>query len=345
MVPLIEVSLSGVMDATVHRCPECGFRQVRPRLGRHELARLYSNDYFDAASEVGFRDYHRQQQRAEREGYFLARRLRRIAPAGRLLEVGCALGFLMEAAARFSGWTVAGVDVSPFAAWFARRRYDLDVRCATLEEAAFDGESFDFVVAKDLLEHVLAPRDLMGEVHRILRPGGHVWLVTPNGEANIRPLQGIARRLRDARDGERLPRLDQGHLSFFHLANLERLFQECEFDVVDARSIDLKRGLRALGVVPKKRKDFNTGPRGNHREAAATAAPRSGATDSPGTAPADEARMGELYDRVDEAMTRSRRAGRSHPAYFWFREVQRRFDAVPARFEWGNDFEFLLRRR
>src|SRR5436190_18963613 len=131
----LRVSLCGILDAVIHRCEHCGFRQVRPRLTPDELRRLYPDEYFDPDSSVGFADYAREHQRNDREGYFLARKLRKIAPKGRLLDVGCALGFLLESTRRHSGWDVHGIDVSSFASYFARSKFGLDVKSGTLENA------------------------------------------------------------------------------------------------------------------------------------------------------------------------------------------------------------------
>ena len=128
----LEVSLVGMKPACVHRCPTCGFRQIRPRLTAAEIKALYPSDYFDSVSPVGYADYAREFQRRQREAYFLAQWLGRLGPRGRLLEVGCALGFLLAGLNR-SGWRVEGVDASPFAAYYARTRYGIDVVCATLE--------------------------------------------------------------------------------------------------------------------------------------------------------------------------------------------------------------------
>jgi len=102
----LAVSLCGIADACVARCRQCGFRQIRLR--REEIAELYPTGYFDPASPVGFRDYARQQQKHEREARFLAQQLKTIASNGKLLEVGCALGFLLNALRRRSAWDVSG---------------------------------------------------------------------------------------------------------------------------------------------------------------------------------------------------------------------------------------------
>ena len=111
---------------------------------------MYPAEYFDATASIGYGDYARQAQRRAREAYFLARRLQGGRRGARVLEVGCALGFLLSAL-RDAGCQVDGVDASAFAAYYARSRFDLEVVCGTIEDAGFTAASFDLVIQKDLL--------------------------------------------------------------------------------------------------------------------------------------------------------------------------------------------------
>lgn len=43
-----------------------------------------------------------------------------------------------------------------------------------------DAESFDLVMAKEVIEHIEAPQPFLATFHRMLRPGGSLWLSTPN---------------------------------------------------------------------------------------------------------------------------------------------------------------------
>lgn len=327
----LDISLCGLFDANVARCGQCGFRQVRPRLSRDEIAALYPGGYFDTASPIGFADYARQQQRHEREAFFLARRLEALAPKGRLLEVGCALGFLLEAIGRFTSWEVRGVDISPTAARFAREAYGLEVDCGTLEEASFPEGHFDFIVQKDVLEHVARPREHLLETRRILRQGGRVLIVTPNGEANLRPLETLSKSL----PREELPLLDQGHLSFFTRQHLTGLFAECGFDCLRARSLGIRRGLRAL----RCRGPLRMPP----------AARRGHVRNSPGAvveAPGGDGEdIEEICRRLLAEVGRRQSRLRSWKPYVYFREGAKRLSALPAWLVPGHDFEFLLERQ
>lgn len=329
--PWVEVSLCGAFDRWIQRCRACGFRQVRPRLTRGELRSLYPAGYFGAAEGIGYGDYAREAQRRVRDAYFLLPRIRRHGPGARVLEVGCALGFLL-AALRDAGCAVEGVDASPFAVFYATTRLGLPVTCGTLEDAQFPQAAFDVVVQKDLLEHTLHPRTHLLETARVMRHGAELWLITPNGEANLRPIQS-SRRAAEA--GDDLPLLDQGHLSFFSLRHLEQLFTECGFETVRAREIGVRRGLRALGLWPGRRRSARRAPR-----ARAVAGPASDEHPVGG-----DDRFAEHADRIAAAVRDHESWLRRWPLYYYAHRLGKRIDMLPAGAQVGYDFEFLLRKR
>ena len=340
MTPLLEAGLPGVGPAWIHACGRCGFRQVRPRLAPAALDVLYGADYFDASSAHGFAEYARQRQRYERDAFFLARELHALRPAGgRLLEVGSALGFLLAALANWSDWRVEGVEVSRFGAWYARDRFGATVHCGTLDDAAFAPASFDYVVQKDLLEHVTHPRRHLRETRRILRPGGRLRLITPNGDADVQPLQRSATA---ARQGE-LPLLGQGHLSFFTRPQLLRLLDETGFRLLRIRSIGFRRGLRALGFLPGPRSRAPIASRAS-LTTDAPAAP-SGTGDATSGAGPDARRHEETAARVDAEIARRHRAVRGWRPYWRYRRALKWFNALPPPFDLGQDFELLLEAR
>ena len=331
MTPLVEAGLPGVGPVRIHRCGGCGLRQVRPRLAPAALDALYGADYFDPGSAHGFAGYARQRQRYERDAFFLARELRRIAPAGRFLEVGSALGFLLAALAPISGWRVEGVEVSAFGAWYAGDRFGIEVHRGTLEQAGLPPAAFDYVLQKDLLEHVTHPRRHLEETRRIMRPGARLRVVTPNGEADLRPLLRAAA----GSAADVVPVLGQGHLSFFSRAQLLRLFEDTGFRVLRVRSIGIRRGLRALGALPGRRRRTPVSRRADLTGRAAPAADGAGA----GT------RRDEQAARIDaEIAARQRRARASRP-YFHYRRLMQRLAAWPGALAVGQDFDLLAVKR
>lgn len=46
-------------------------------------------------------------------------------------------------------------------------------------DIAADSERFDTVLCNEVLEHVYQPREVLSEIHRVLKPGGHVYITVP----------------------------------------------------------------------------------------------------------------------------------------------------------------------
>jgi 2-polyprenyl-3-methyl-5-hydroxy-6-metoxy-1,4-benzoquinol methylase len=103
----------------------------------------------------------------------------RLAPPGRILDVGCGSGTLLQRM-RIAGWEVEGVDFDEKAIDRAWREYGLRVRHGDLHAACYPDKSFDAVTMNHLIEHVHDPIALLTESRRILRAGGRLVAVTPN---------------------------------------------------------------------------------------------------------------------------------------------------------------------
>jgi SAM-dependent methyltransferase len=109
-----------------------------------------------------------------------AHRLLGLIPAGgHLLDVGCAVGFLLVAA-RERGFTVQGVEMSAWASQYAREVHGLDVKTGCLEALNLPAASCDAVVMADVIEHLTDPRRTLQAIQRVLRPGGRLLLLTPD---------------------------------------------------------------------------------------------------------------------------------------------------------------------
>jgi SAM-dependent methyltransferase len=100
-------------------------------------------------------------------------------PPGRALDVGCGPGGNSEVLRR-AGWHVVALDHSPEAAEMARRRGLPTVRSDACALPFRDG-SFDLVLSTDAWEHIEADDVVAAEAHRVLRPGGQLFLMVPAG--------------------------------------------------------------------------------------------------------------------------------------------------------------------
>jgi SAM-dependent methyltransferase len=123
---------------------------------------------------------------AERRRPLFAALLRAAGRPGRLLDVGCGVGRLLEVA-REAGWQAVGVDVDPAMAAYARER-GLDVRLGRLRALRLPAASFDLVTLWNVIDFVPEPLGVLQEIFRLLAPGGRVLVRTPNVPVQ---LQGV----------------------------------------------------------------------------------------------------------------------------------------------------------
>jgi SAM-dependent methyltransferase len=100
---------------------------------------------------------------------------------GRLLDVGCGSGPTLALMAKL-GWSVEGIDSDPVAVSRAQER-GFKVREGTLDQQQFPDDCFDAVVMRHVIEHLHDPLSQLKECYRVLKPGGVLVTVTPNGKS------------------------------------------------------------------------------------------------------------------------------------------------------------------
>ncbi|MGY2875208.1 SAM-dependent methyltransferase [Marmoricola sp. URHA0025 HA25] len=99
--------------------------------------------------------------------------------AGRALDVGCGSGGNSDVLRRL-GWDVTALDHSEEAVTSTRRR-GLRVLRADARILPFPGSTFDLVISTDAWEHVEEDDLVADEAHRVLRPGGTLFVAVPSG--------------------------------------------------------------------------------------------------------------------------------------------------------------------
>lgn len=100
---------------------------------------------------------------------------------GRLLDVGCGDGSFLALAQR-CGWDVLGLEPDPKAAQLAQQR-GLTVITSGLESLASQADCFDVITLSHVIEHLHEPLQMLRACHRLLKPGGQLWIATPNVES------------------------------------------------------------------------------------------------------------------------------------------------------------------
>lgn len=102
----------------------------------------------------------------------------------RLLDVGAQIGAFAIFAAQ-AGCRVCAVDYDYYAGLYGTiaAEHGVDYRECDVgsQTLPFADHSFDFVTYMDVIEHhAFSPKRVLGEIHRVLAPGGCLLVTTPN---------------------------------------------------------------------------------------------------------------------------------------------------------------------
>ena len=137
----------------------------------------------------------------------------------RVLEVGCGWGDLAVRLEREANASVAALDLSPRMVELANER-GVDAVVGDVQALDHPNDSFDAVVAAWMLYHVPDLDRALGEIARVLRPGG-VLVATTNASDDFAELWQLVGR--DLSDRELTFRTENGaeHLSR-HFAQVRR---------------------------------------------------------------------------------------------------------------------------
>src|SRR4051794_35272598 len=147
-----------------------------------------------------------------------------VEPGSRVLEFGCATGYMSQALRGRLGATVVGVELDAEAARLAEEHCDRVLVGDAEEldlEAELGGERFDAILFADVLEHLRDPAALLRRVRPFVAEGGVVVASIPNvAHAAVRlALLSGSFQYREA------GLLDAGHLRFFTREGIQDLFE------------------------------------------------------------------------------------------------------------------------
>ncbi len=154
------------------RCSDCS--HVFSTYEQDEHYEGYWDD--DSSYDLGWWDH------AHREIYqdFIDEFL--TAPSGKILDVGCGLGFFVKRIAdQKTGWEATGYEISEKAVRFARDKNGLkNVFPGIVQNSGIAKGSLDVITLWDVIEHIPKPHSLLEYLHSLLKPGGILFLQTPN---------------------------------------------------------------------------------------------------------------------------------------------------------------------
>jgi len=167
-----------------------------------------------------------------------------VKKGGRVVEIGCGLGYIAYYLAKDCGYRVVGVDLDQDTVTHGNSIFseldrggqpsDIRLQLGSYDILPKENEKADAVIGLEVIEHVNDPTEFLRCISETLKPGGLLFLTTPNasGFRNMFPkhLTNIVRFV------ESLPPYTGGeedHINFWDFQTLYRLCNRAGFKLVN----------------------------------------------------------------------------------------------------------------
>ena len=168
------VSLAKKDNYAFSQCKECDFVFLDPMLTQDELNTQYTNRDKEAEPT-----YDKASSRLRR-AYIKLPRFFPYAYRQDVLDLGCGGGFIAHVLSHVAA-TSTGIDISDNAVAYARRRFKRPVfLCKSFVELLKTDRRYGFIYSSEVIEHVSDVNLYMRVLQHLTRPGGYVYITTPD---------------------------------------------------------------------------------------------------------------------------------------------------------------------
>lgn len=216
----------------INRCVNCGLTFSSPVMDDRGVSRLYED-----SSETNVSPGEEDNVRRTMMLYY-----RLAAPhlrdRHRMLDVGCDMGFMLEAAKTDGFKELHGIEPVSSARRIAEAIEGTTISDKFFEQTDYPADYFDLITLIHVLDHLYDPRMVLQQALKNLRPEGLVLAVVHN----VRSLLGLVL-------GERFPIFNLYHHYFFNKNTLAELFRRQGFEVVKVKAT---RNCYSLGFFAQR---------------------------------------------------------------------------------------------
>lgn len=207
----------------IFRCSHCGLGQTH--LGKpyaQFIKDFYTKGYYLGDERKGaYKNYGRDKPYIERNLKSFLSHLIPFASKGKLLDIGCAYGYLVELALS-KGFDAYGFDPSSHAVSQAASSIKDRIQHGTLADVSYPQHSFDAITMHDVFEHLADPITDLKKIHTLLKKDGVLMLAT--GDTG-----SVAARLLKRRWTFYIP---PQHLFFYHKQAMTAVLKAAGFKPV-----------------------------------------------------------------------------------------------------------------
>lgn len=223
----------------INKCMHCGLGFINPFPSDRVIQYFYEREYFNDKYDAGLSPDSPQFGKRLRGENHRIRFIKSIKPAGRLLDMGCGLGYFL-AACRNAGYDVMGMDISDWAVQYAAEMLKLPVVIGSLGNASFPPAYFDVITMWHFLEHTRRPDEIILMASQWLKKDGIIVIDVPNYEGTDAVKQW------EEWDGWSLPY----HLYHFTPRALSMLLRKNGFAVIRSKTYHSRTVKENLKKIP-----------------------------------------------------------------------------------------------
>jgi 2-polyprenyl-3-methyl-5-hydroxy-6-metoxy-1,4-benzoquinol methylase len=209
---------------SVLECTHCSLGITTPVPDREALSQLYGENYFQP-SDANYDIHSRKFKKLVDQERHRVRFVRRCAKKGRLLDIGCGSGFFLYAA-RKSGFSVEGLDISDANLNLIKKSFGIEVSISPVEAMDYPEGQFDIITMWHSLEHNPDPAGIIRKCMKWLKQDGTLVIEVPNHNCID------AKMDRDKWPNWALP----FHLFHFTRESLEILTRTCDLKIVSTNT-------------------------------------------------------------------------------------------------------------
>lgn len=221
---------------TLIKCPSCSLIHTDTR-GKYSdfVNRYYQRGYFTGdRSRIAYVNYEDDKPYITANLRKFLSFLRPYKSSGKLLDVGCALGFSTQLA-NAAGYDAYGIDPSDYAVGKAKKLVGMDrIRKAKLSDVRDAPKTYDIIAMFDVFEHLANPVRDLATVKKILKDDGIIVIAT--GDTDSLMARILGRRWTFFNPPQ--------HLYYFNRDNLKRILLQQGFVPVAWASIGKWLSLR-----------------------------------------------------------------------------------------------------
>lgn len=222
-------NLHRIRSLNIVKCNNCGFIYTNPVLDWNYVNQI--NDIVDRVDE--YEKYYYKLLKPEHKRFL--NKIETYRKTGRLLDYGSGFGHFLGMAKKQS-WECVGLEIDSQASKWSKNRFSVDVYESVSIKKSFQN-SFDVITLWDVIEHVKNPTAVINECYSFLRPGGLLYLRTPNASGLLIEKTLINHVFLKIYWNLVYPAMPYEHIYHFQIGIIKKILSENYFKIIKANEI------------------------------------------------------------------------------------------------------------